>query len=78
MNTQRLEKIENNIKSFINLRNSLNKKLPLVRVSFVALKSNVHEVDMFINKWIDIVDTVEIQKENSIEIYDELLNKLDD
>jgi radical SAM protein with 4Fe4S-binding SPASM domain len=76
LNTKRLEKIENNIKNFINSRNNLNKKLPLVRVSFVALKSNVHEVNMFINKWIDIVDTVEIQKENSIDIYDELLKNL--
>jgi radical SAM protein with 4Fe4S-binding SPASM domain len=33
-------------------------------------------VDVFINKWIDIVDTVEIQKENSIDIYDELLKNL--
>jgi radical SAM protein with 4Fe4S-binding SPASM domain len=78
LNTQRLEKIESNIKNFINLRNSFNKKLPLVRVSFVALETNVHEVDMFVNKWINIVDTVEIQKENSIKIYNDLLNDKSD
>ena len=72
LNTKRLQLIEENVKNFINLRNSKNKKLPLVRTSFVALEQNVHEVDAFIDKWIDIVDTVEIQKENSIDFYDDL------
>ena len=75
LNTNRLKKVENNIIKFINLRNSLDKKIPLVRVSFVALKKNVHEVEMFIEKWINIVDSVEIQKENSIDFYDDLLRK---
>ena len=30
---------------------------------------------MFIEKWINIVDSVEIQKENSIDFYDDLLRK---
>ena len=50
----------------------MNRKLPLVRTSFVALEQNAHEVDTFVDKWIDIVDTVEIQRENSIEFYDHL------
>ena len=49
--------------------------MPLVRVSFVALETNAHEVDDFIEKWVDIVDSVEIQKENSIDFYDDLLSK---
>ena len=57
INTNRLSHIENNIKNFVSLRKELNKKLPLTRVSFVALESNYHEVDQFIEKWIDIVDT---------------------
>ncbi len=75
LNTNRLETIENNVKNFIKLRNSMGLKLPLTRVSFVALRENVHEVDKFIEKWIDIVDSVEIQKENSIDFYDDLLKK---
>jgi len=75
INTNRLVEIENNIKNFVSLRKELNKKLPLTRVSFVALESNYHEVDQFIEKWIDIVDTVEIQKENSINFYDDLHKK---
>ena len=42
------------------LRKSMDKKLPLVRTSFVALK-NYHEIEEFRKKWINIVDTVEIQ-----------------
>ena len=75
INTNRLSHIETNIKNFVSLRKELNKKLPLTRVSFVALESNYHEVDQFIEKWIDIVDTVEIQKENSINFYDDLHKK---
>lgn len=72
LNTNRLQKIEKNVKNFIRLRNLQNKKIPLVRVSFVAVDKNIHEVDEFIEKWVDIVDSVEIQKENSIEFYDHL------
>ena len=75
LNTNRLEKIEENVKNFIKLRAEHGLKMPLTRVSFVAMKKNVHEVDKFIEKWIDIVDTVEIQKENSIEFYDQLFKK---
>ena len=57
------------------MRNSMGLKIPLVRVSFIALEKNVHEVDDFIEKWIDVVDSVEVQKEKSIELYDDLLNK---
>ena len=68
----RLEKIEENIKEFVKLRNESGKQLPLTRVSFVALEDNSHEIDAFINKWINIVDSVEIQKENSIQVYDKI------
>ena len=43
INSGQLSLIEKNIKNFIKLRNLQNKKLPLVRVSFVALEKNVHE-----------------------------------
>jgi len=66
----RLKKVEENIKDFIKLRNSLKKKLPLVRVSFVRQKLNEHEVEQFIEKWKNIVDTVEVQDEVSIKAFD--------
>ncbi len=69
INSNRLTLIENNVKNFVKLRNALGKKLPLVRVSFVALQSNHHEIDDFVKKWENIVDSVEIQKESSIDFY---------
>lgn len=77
INTNRVEQIENNVKNFMKLRNSLGKKMPLVRVSFVALKTNQHEIDAFIKKWENIVDSVEIQKESSIDFYEEFDNSVD-
>ena len=68
----RLQKIENNVKNFIQLRNSKKQSLPLTRVSFVALEENKHEVEMFKTKWQNIVDAVDIQRETSIEVYDKL------
>lgn len=70
----RLEKLENNVKNFIKLKNDLNKRLPLTRVSFVALKENSHEVELFKSKWENIVDSVEIQRETSIKVYDKIKN----
>ena len=66
----RLKKLENNVKNFIKLRDDLNNRLPLTRVSFVALKENSHEVELFKSKWETIVDSVEIQRETSIKVYD--------
>lgn len=69
---KRLEILETKIKDFIAMRNDLNKKLPLTRVSFVALEENQHEVELFRKKWEGIVDSVEIQRETSVKLYDEL------
>ena len=58
----RLELLEKNILRFLELRNEKKVELPLVRTSFVALKQNKEEMDMFIKKWKPIVDHVDIQK----------------
>jgi radical SAM protein with 4Fe4S-binding SPASM domain len=68
----RIKKLEENIKNFINLRNQQNKKFPLVRTSFVALKENEKEIDSFTDKWVNIVDSVEVQKEVSINAYEDI------
>ena len=68
----RLDDLESNIKNFIKMRNELFKELPIVRTSFVALKLNNFERKKFIDKWIDIVDSVEIQRETSIKAYDDI------
>ena len=76
INTNRLKKLEQNVKNFINLRNSLGKKIPLVRVSFVAIDTNHHEIKNFIKKWENIVDSVEIQKESSMNFFNDLEKSL--
>ena len=68
----RLEYLENNIKQFVKMRNNLNRKTPVVRVSFCSLKENAHEIELFKKKWVNIVDSVEIQKEQSIDVYEKL------
>tara|TARA_Y100001958_G_C21195885_1_gene523255 strand:+ start:36 stop:1067 length:1032 start_codon:yes stop_codon:yes gene_type:complete len=74
LQSNRLEKLEQNVKNFVNMKKKLNKKLPLTRVSFVALKENTHEIDLFKKKWESIVDSVEIQRETSIKVYDKIKN----
>ena len=77
-NSNRLEGLEKNIKEFINLRNKSGKEMPIVRTSFVALKKNNFEVKNFIDKWVNIVDSVEVQRETSIKAYDDInLGKFD-
>jgi radical SAM protein with 4Fe4S-binding SPASM domain len=71
----RLLDLEANVKNFITMRDAQHKVLPLVRVSFVAIEENKHEVDDFIEKWVDIVDSVEIQEEVSIKVYDKIRRK---
>ena len=71
-NKSRLEELERNIKRFIKMRDELKKKIPLVRVSFVSLENNKHEIEEFKKKWSKIVDSIEIQKEVSIKAYENL------
>lgn len=50
-----------NIHGFLEVRKSLNKKLPKIRLSFVSTKINHHEYDAFVNYWKDKVDSLGIQ-----------------
>ncbi len=74
-NITRLSELENNIKRFMQLRKEHNKVLPLVRTSFVSLDKNKHEIEKFKSKWKDVVDSIEVQKEVSINAYSDLENK---
>jgi MoaA/NifB/PqqE/SkfB family radical SAM enzyme len=56
-----LHKIESNILDLVALKRQLSSLTPLVRVSFVLQNDNCIELDSFIEKWINIVDSVEIQ-----------------
>ena len=61
---------------------SKNKEIPKIlwqkhrnSSNFVAKTENSHEVESFINKWVNIVDSVEIQKELTITAFDNLRNE---
>ena len=50
-----------NIHDFLEVRKEMNKKLPKIRLTFVASKINFHEYDSFLNHWKDKVDSLGIQ-----------------
>ena len=56
----RLSYVEKNITNFIKKRNDRNLKLPLVRVSFVVLDKNRHEVKI-LKKWVSKVDSIDFR-----------------
>jgi radical SAM protein with 4Fe4S-binding SPASM domain len=53
------EKVENNINNFVELKKSF---LPFMRLSFVDMPVNKHEKESFVEKWIDKVNYIDIQK----------------
>jgi len=54
------ETLIENIKNFIALRKSGNKKTPELIVNFVSIKENAHEAKRFINNWKNIADHANI------------------
>jgi len=57
-----LHVIEHNIRTFLEIRENHKTKLPLLRLSFVCLDENKHELDLFIEKWEEVVDYIDIQE----------------
>lgn len=55
------EETMNKINTFLQIKKSMAKALPITRVSFVKTKENMQEVDEFITYWADRVDYVTIQ-----------------
>jgi radical SAM protein with 4Fe4S-binding SPASM domain len=58
----KLELVESNIKKFVEIRNSLQKKLPVVRLAFVVQELNYDERNLFLSKWKGIVDYIDFQQ----------------
>jgi len=56
------EKVKNNIVNFMRIREKMNSRLPVVRVSCVHLSANDEEIEEFIRLWEPIVDYVSIQR----------------
>lgn len=57
-----LETVENNIDDFLKTRKEKKSNVPIIRVSFVQQEDNKDETDMFINKWKEKVDVIDIQE----------------
>ena len=57
-----LEKIEENVKRLVSMRDAAGAVLPVIRVSFCIQPGNLSERQAFIDKWKDVVDHVDIQE----------------
>jgi radical SAM protein with 4Fe4S-binding SPASM domain len=56
------KKILSSLDRFLTLRKEQERETPVVRVSFVVLEENEAEVDAFINRWLPLVDHLDIQR----------------
>lgn len=56
------EKVKDNILNFIKIRDKLESKLPIVRISCVELSANEKEINDYIEFWKSVVDYVSIQR----------------
>lgn len=54
-------KVVSNTLKFIKIRDKEKKELPTLRVNFVKTETNTHELDEFINYWIDKADCIGLQ-----------------
>lgn len=54
------ETVVGNIKKFVEIRNSMGLKRPCVRVQMVKMEENKHEIEQFINMWINVVNRVAV------------------
>ncbi len=56
------EKVIKNILNFLDLKKKRNNHFPLVKVSFITMESNKHELEDFKNFWKNKVDAIHVQK----------------
>lgn len=56
------DKVMSNIQTFLRLKREKGSILPLVRVSFVKMSINEHELEPFLNQWVEKVDFISVQQ----------------
>ena len=54
--------VKRNIERFIDIRKRFRQTLPIVRVSFIKMKGNIHDLKQFVELWQDKVDFFSIQR----------------
>lgn len=66
-----LPEIEKALDLLMNKRAERKSKVPIVRLSFVVMPENEHEVESFRNKWIDKVDFIDFQNLIDIKFFND-------
>ncbi len=56
------QKVLRHIEAFLELREKLGSRIPLLRISFVKLNVNIHELEPFMEYWRDYADYFSIQE----------------
>jgi radical SAM protein with 4Fe4S-binding SPASM domain len=64
--SDQLERIEENIRAFIEERNRRGRRFPLVRVNFLKTEVNQHEALDFMLKWEGVADMVWFQEQHAV------------
>ena len=54
-------KLVGNIEKFLEIRDTLKVSKPLVRLQLVKMDTNIHEVESFIKRWSNMVDSITFQ-----------------
>jgi len=67
-----LEVVEENIRTFLRLKKEKKSALPFLRLSFVKMKDNIEEIDLFYNKWKDYADIIDFQDCGDLSHVDEI------
>jgi radical SAM protein with 4Fe4S-binding SPASM domain len=65
-NSGKYETIVSNVLGFIDRRNAMGRKFPLVRVSFLQTRMNIHEMQKFIDFWEGKADIIGLQEMNEL------------
>lgn len=68
-----LEKVKKNVLNLIELRDKKGSFFPMIRVSFVEMKINIHEFESFRDYWKKLVDYVSIQRFTPVNLKPEML-----
>lgn len=71
----KFEIVQSNIRKFIELRNSLGKKTPVVRLAFVVQDLNVSERKLFLQQWSGLADYVDFQQMSDFSTVTQRLGK---
>ena len=58
-----LEQVERNIYRFFEIRENKRSKLPFLRLTFVEQEENRNEYEQFVDKWKNLADIIDLQKQ---------------